>query len=94
MTSKLGTAVLWVTHDLGIASAVADRVLVLDEGIIVEVASMERLAMNPRTDIARKLLGAWLPLDPDAARRQFREPGSVSPNPAAWMLSEPSPPAP
>ncbi|MFC1628768.1 ATP-binding cassette domain-containing protein [Gemmatimonadota bacterium] len=89
MTSERGTAVLWVTHDLGVASAVADRVIVLAEGKIVEVATMDRLVVNPQTEAARRLVDAWLPLDPVAARQQFKEPGSVSPNPAAWIRSDP-----
>jgi len=88
MTAIHRTAVVWVTHDLGIASAVADRVIVLAGGKIVEVASMERLALNPRTEASRRLLKAWLPLDPVAARRQFSEPGSVAPNPAAWITAD------
>lgn len=88
ITSARGTAVMWVTHDLGVASAVADRVIVLAEGKIVEVATMHRLAVNPRTGAARRLLNAWLPLDPVAARKQFRKPGSVTANPAAWIQSD------
>jgi len=88
MTALHGIAVVWVTHDLGIASAVADRVLVMAEGKIVEVASMHRLAKHARTEAARRLMKAWLPLDPLAARKQFREPGSVMPNPAAWPVDD------
>jgi ABC-type glutathione transport system ATPase component len=85
LTAIHGTSVVWVTHDLGIASAVADRVLVLSDGRIVEAAPMDRLAVNPQTAATRQMLDAWLPLDPEAARRQFGKPGSVTPNPAAWI---------
>lgn len=88
ITKKRKTALVWVTHDLGVASAVSDRVLVLSGGKIVEAAQMGRLASNPRTEMTRKLLGAWLPLDADAARKQLTKPGSVAPNIAAWIREE------
>ncbi len=71
-------ALLWATHDLGVAALLADRVLVLAGGKIVEAAWMRRFVANPRSKAARRLLGAWLPLDPEAARRQLKEPGTVT----------------
>ena len=88
ITKKRKTALLWVTHDLGVASALSDKVLVLSGGKIVEAAQMGGLAGNPRTEITRKLLGAWLPLDTDAARKQLAKPGSVAPNVPAWIHDE------
>jgi len=85
---KMKTGALWVTHDLGVASAVADRVLVLADGRVVEAARMGRLATNPRTDTTRKLLGSWMPLDAASARRQLAKPGSVPANAAAWISEE------
>lgn len=77
-------SVLWVTHDIGVASAVADRVLVLEKGTIVEQAAMRRLVSNPRSSAARRLLGAWLPLDPERARMQVSKPGSVAARPDVY----------
>ena len=71
---------LWVTHDMGVAAALADRVLVLEKGKIVEAAAIRRLVAGPRSAAGRKILGSWLPLDPAQARRQIGEPGSVNPN--------------
>jgi peptide/nickel transport system ATP-binding protein len=76
--SDRGTSVLWVTHDMGVAAAVADRVVVLDKGKIVEVAGIRRFVENPRSAAAKKMMGAWLPLDTKLARRQIAEPGSVA----------------
>jgi peptide/nickel transport system ATP-binding protein len=72
-----GTAVLWATHDLGTIAGLATRVVVLERGGIVEDAPMNRLMITPGSEAARRLLGAWLPLDPVAARRQLARPGSV-----------------
>lgn len=85
LTATESTSVLWVTHDLGVASAVAERVLVMARGKIVEAARMGRLVKNPQTETTRKMLGTWLPLDAHSAKKQFAKPGSVIPNPAAWL---------
>lgn len=80
-----GTSILWATHDLGVAAAIADKVLVLSKGKIVEVAKMGRLAVNTRTEATRKLLNCWLPLHADSARQQLAKPGSIPANAAAWI---------
>jgi len=74
-------ALLWATHDLGVAGLLADRVVVLEGGRIVEAAWMRRFAAAPRSKAAQRLMGAWLPLEPAAARRQLKEPGSVAARP-------------
>lgn len=76
--SDRGASVLWVTHDMGVAAALADRVLVLEKGKIVEAAGIRRFVENPRSAAAKKMLGAWLPLDTKRARQQIAEPGSVA----------------
>jgi peptide/nickel transport system ATP-binding protein len=73
-----GASVLWVTHDIGVAAAMSDRVLVLEGGKIVEQAGMRRLVSTARSAAAKKLLGAWLPLDPKLARKQVAKPGSIT----------------
>ena len=83
-----GTSILWVTHDLGVAAVIADRVFVLSKGKIVEAARMGRLAVNPRTEATRKLLSCWIPLDADSARQQLAKPGSIAANAAAWIHEE------
>lgn len=50
------TSLLIVTHDLGLASARADRLLVLHEGRIVEDASTDRLLAYPSSAPARALV--------------------------------------
>jgi peptide/nickel transport system ATP-binding protein len=79
-----GATLLYATHDLGVAAHLSDRVVVMDDGKIVEVASMYRLALQARSPAARRLLGSWLPLDPAEARKQLAKPGSVQANPETW----------
>ncbi len=45
-----------VTHEMGFAKEVADRVLFLDEGILMEEGSPVELFDNPKTDRAKKFL--------------------------------------
>ena len=51
-------AVLLVTHDLGVMSAIADEVAVMKDGRIVERADRETLFRDPQHDYTRQLLAA------------------------------------
>lgn len=51
-------AVLLVTHDLGVMSAIADEVAVMKDGLIVEHADRETLFHDPQHDYTRMLLAA------------------------------------
>ncbi|MCD2168475.1 ABC transporter ATP-binding protein [Microbacterium sp. JC 701] len=51
-------AVLLVTHDLGVMSAIADEVAVMKDGLIVERADRETLFRDPQHEYTRALLAA------------------------------------
>jgi oligopeptide/dipeptide ABC transporter ATP-binding protein len=53
-----GTAVLFITHDLGAAAGLADRVAVLYAGRVVETASVRDLLHRPRHPYSAALLAA------------------------------------
>ncbi|MEU4403685.1 ABC transporter ATP-binding protein [Streptosporangium sp. NPDC023963] len=53
-----GTALLMISHDLAVVSAVADRVLVMKDGVIVEEGPTGRVLSAPRHDYTRLLLAA------------------------------------
>ncbi|MFF5110887.1 dipeptide ABC transporter ATP-binding protein [Streptosporangium sp. NPDC000509] len=53
-----GTALLMISHDLAVVSAVADRVLVMKDGVIVEEGPTGRVLSEPRHDYTRLLLAA------------------------------------
>ena len=44
---KMGMAIIWITHDLGVVARLADRVMVMYAGQPVEVAPVEELYENP-----------------------------------------------
>jgi peptide/nickel transport system ATP-binding protein len=58
LQERLGTAVVWVSHDLGVVAGIADRVVVMYSGEIVEQAPVDELYTRPRHPYTRGLLGA------------------------------------
>lgn len=67
MQRRHGTALLFVTHDLGVVSKVCDTLSVLFAGKVVEEAQMQRFFMRPIHPYSRALLRATPKYtDPDA----------------------------
>jgi len=56
-----------------VAAAVADRLLILDRGGIVEEGPVRQLLRAPQSESARRLTDAWLPLEPERARELVRQ---------------------
>ncbi len=67
-------ATILITHDLGVVAEVADRVLVMHEGRIVERGSLEQIFYSPRDPYTRKLLDAVVRLDQAPPLRPPRAP--------------------
>jgi peptide/nickel transport system ATP-binding protein len=55
---ETGMAVLIITHDLGVVSEIADRVVVMEKGALVEAGTVREVYKNPRHPYTRKLIGA------------------------------------
>jgi oligopeptide transport system ATP-binding protein len=56
LRDKLGMAVIWITHDLGVIAGIADRVMVMYGGQVVEHAPVHELFSNPQHPYTRALL--------------------------------------
>lgn len=71
---ELDLAYLFIAHDLPVVRDFADRVIVMQEGRIVEQGSVRNIFETPSQDYTRSLLASSLDPDPDvqAARRAAR----------------------
>jgi microcin C transport system ATP-binding protein len=58
LQARLGMAILFITHDLGIVRKVADRVCVMKLGKIVEAGAVETVFKAPQHPYTRELLAA------------------------------------
>ena len=56
LRQKLGMAIIWITHDLGVIAGIADRVMVMYGGQVVEQAPVKELFANPQHPYTRALL--------------------------------------
>jgi len=77
---RLGMAILIITHDLGVIAEVADDVLVMYAGKIVESASVASLFADPQHPYTIGLLGSIPRLDVDRERLATIEGTVPSPN--------------
>jgi peptide/nickel transport system ATP-binding protein len=58
LRDKYGTSIVLITHNMGVVADLADRVVVMYQGDVVEEAPVRRLFAEPRQDYTRKLLAA------------------------------------
>ncbi|MFH1906288.1 MAG: ABC transporter ATP-binding protein [Chloroflexota bacterium] len=72
----LHTAIIWITHDLGVVAGLADRVIVMYAGFLVEEARVDDLYENPRHPYTLALLAALPRVDRRRDRRLKSIPGA------------------
>jgi len=68
-----GTAVLFITHDMGVVAEIADRVAVMRQGRLVETGTLNSILRNPTMEYTRNLLASVPSLVPRAPREETRE---------------------
>jgi ABC-type glutathione transport system ATPase component len=68
-----GTAVLFITHDMGVVAEIADRVAVMRQGQLVETGPLQTILRTPEAEYTRKLLSSVPSLLPRAPRPESRE---------------------
>ena len=64
-----GMAVMFITHDMGVVAEIADDVVVMRQGLLVERGPVEQIFHAPEGDYTKRLLGAVLELDRPSERR-------------------------
>lgn len=75
LQAEMGFACLFVTHDLAVIDRLADRIVVMQHGRIVEQGQREVVLRNPEQDYTKRLLAAVPVPDPETqrARRELRQ---------------------
>ncbi len=68
LRKKLGMAIVWITHDLGVAAGISDRIMVMYGGFVVEHAKVGDLYKRPLHPYTRALL-ATLPSEDGGEER-------------------------
>ena len=89
MKSRLGMAIMLITHAMGVVAETAQRVVVMYAGRVVEEASVERLFASPLHPYTQGLIRSIPRIDKDAGKRTRlagdRRRGAQPDRSAAWL---------
>ncbi len=77
LRSRLNSAIILITHDLGVVADLADKVIVMKDGRIVERGSVEEIYQNPQAAYTKELIAAV----PHLGQVQAREIAGISDKP-------------
>ena len=82
LRDELGMAIIWITHDLGVVAGLAQRVMVMYGGYMIEEAPVNELYANPEHPYTIGLLGSLPRVDEKERTRlhsiEGQPPGSLS----------------
>ena len=83
MQDKLGVAIVFITHDLGVVAEVADRVAVMYAGEVVEAGDVREVFENPKHPYTKALLET-LPHNGRSDAGKLPVIDGLVPPPSAW----------
>lgn len=58
LQAKHGTAVIFITHDFGVVAEIADRIVVMNQGMVVETGTCAQVLANPKENYTRMLVSS------------------------------------
>jgi len=76
LQDELGMAVIWITHDLGVIAEIADRIIVMYAGYIVESSDVYQIFEDPQHPYTLSLLKSLPRVDRSSHERLAVIPGS------------------
>ncbi|NOU86158.1 dipeptide ABC transporter ATP-binding protein [Paenibacillus sp. LMG 31460] len=77
LKEEFNMSILLITHDMGIAAEMADRIIVMYAGQIVEQATVQQLFTKPHHPYTRGLLRSITTMDSDRTNRLFSIEGTI-----------------
>lgn len=63
LSNEIDASIIFITHDLGVIAEIADRVIVMYKGKIVEQGTVKNIFVNPQHPYTKSLLACRPPLD-------------------------------
>ncbi|PST45527.1 peptide ABC transporter ATP-binding protein [Bifidobacterium callitrichos] len=69
LRGELGLTMLFVTHNLGVAAHLCDRLIVMHDGHVVETGPTARILADPQDDYTKRLIDAILPIPADPSAK-------------------------
>lgn len=75
MKERLSMSVIWITHDLAVIAGIADRVMVMYSGFVMESAPVKELFKNPKHPYTIGLLGSVPSITGKRHEKLFTIPG-------------------
>lgn len=79
LKKTLGTSILWISHDLGVVAGLADSVLVMYAGTVVEKTAVDELYYKPMHPYTQGLLSSLPSTNPDVESERLTSIGGYPP---------------
>ena len=73
MQAEYGMAVMFITHDMGVVAEIADQVLVMYRGRVMETGPVDTIFHAPRDEYTKMLIGSVLKLEAKSELRAERQ---------------------